>query len=161
MSYKMNRVIFLDIDGVLTSARVHSALGDSGFWHSFDPIAVDCIKRICFHHKFQIVISSTWRHDQHKDDLDGALIKADLKQFLHKDWKTPVTMRERGQEIVMWLDDHKDVLEYIIIDDVVYPITPYIDHEEYIVETDPDNGLTYKNYVKILSIIRNFDEDPL
>ena len=40
-------LVFLDIDGVFTSSRVHAAHNASyDSWHLFDPVAIDFMNRI-------------------------------------------------------------------------------------------------------------------
>lgn len=55
------RIIFLDIDGVLTSLRTCTTLDGGGLWTEFDPVGVAIIKRLCENHNYKIVISSTWK----------------------------------------------------------------------------------------------------
>lgn len=98
-------IIFLDIDGVITSARTG--------WMNWDIYAVTFLKWICEKANIQIVISSSWRHNHNKQffvDIFGNII--------HKDWKIPTFISAiRGKEIQQWLDNHPEVQTYLIIDD--------------------------------------------
>ena len=63
-------------------------------------------------YKGQFVITSTWRKNHNKEFFIDILGK-----YLHKDYKTKVLYRIRGLEIEEWLDRHKEVKDYIILDD--------------------------------------------
>lgn len=80
------RLLFLDIDGVIVSARTK--------FLSFDPVAVQLIKELCMEHGFKIVCSSTWRFDRSTlPKLQDAFGK-DLI-FTHE-WRTGMDKDRRG-----------------------------------------------------------------
>lgn len=55
-------LVFLDIDGVLTSHRVHASHGgSSNMWSRFDPVAVDLLNRLHDFFDVEFVISSAWQ----------------------------------------------------------------------------------------------------
>lgn len=117
-------VIFLDIDGVLTSARVHIAYGDKGIWHRFDPAAVEFFGRILRDTGASLVISSTWRRGNDREGMIRDLLQGGgpaaqpMVDALHQDWSTPVHgYPSRGAEIAAWLSAHPDVTGYLIVDD--------------------------------------------
>lgn len=111
------KIIFLDIDGVLVSARSCLAFGglpDTAVGYEramFDEVAVALIRKIAARSAARIVLSSSWRTRVHfmqlAEDLNLPIID-----------QTPVLKgQSRGQEIHEWLMLHQDVEEYAIIDD--------------------------------------------
>ena len=103
-------VIFLDIDGVITSARTG--------WMNMDIYAVSFLRMVCQNSGVKIVISSTWRFNRDRQffaDIFG-------EDIIHDHWRTDVDLLNngthcRGDEIKIWLDLHPDVTNYIILDD--------------------------------------------
>jgi hypothetical protein len=122
------KIIFLDFDGVLNSRRWFEKnqaeiIASRSFFerHSaeLDPEAVARVKRIVDETGAQVIVSSTWRllhtNDQLKDHLEA------------KGWpnapivgRTPDIReagRKRGDEIAMWLSNHRDVTNFVCLDD--------------------------------------------
>ncbi len=113
-----NRVLFLDIDGVLNSRIYYKYIykpEDGG--SRFDPYCVILVKKLVEEFSLKIVISSTWR-DGGMKRLINELNENKFMDYLHEDWLTPVVRpANRGKEIELWLDNHSEVKEYIILDD--------------------------------------------
>jgi hypothetical protein len=136
----MKRVIFLDIDGVLTSARVMPA------FNKFDTHAVDYLKWICYKADAKIVISSTWRYKKNALEIFTKWLGADL----HEAWCTP-NLREmkaviRGDEINAWLYRHQDVSEFAILDDD----EDFYDFQKpFLVKTCSFNGVLFEHWEKL------------
>jgi len=134
-----NKIIFLDIDGVITSPRVLS-------WYNWDIYAVNFLRWICEKADCKIVISSTWRNN-HKQDFFETIFNN-----LHEDWKTPNMRRysevrhERGYEIKKWLENHPEIEDYLIIDDDSDMLDEQISH---FIQTDSINGILFDNMMKI------------
>lgn len=107
------KVIFLDIDGVLTTERTKYRVGD-----------VDCVaqlNRITEATGADIVISSSWRHDPEIANVLAAWgvrgkvvgITPNLSVWM----KGIRVARERGDEIYRWLCDNMPAANYVILDD--------------------------------------------
>lgn len=113
-----NKVLFLDIDGVLNSKIYYKYIykpEDGG--SRFDPYCVILVKRLIEEFSLKIVISSTWRNGV-VNKLMRELNEHHLIDFLHADWYTPIVRSaSRGEEIKLWLDNHPEVKDYIILDD--------------------------------------------
>ena len=117
------KIIFLDIDGVL---NVYCESRDK-FGCTFHSNFVDNLKNIIDNTGAKIVISSSWRTDGldiMKDlwkyrDLPGEVIDVTLHSYdLIRQGKFEFYDDvERGHEIQDWLDKHKEVTNYVIIDD--------------------------------------------
>lgn len=107
------KVIFLDIDGVVTSLRCG--------YYNMDIYVVNFLRWVCEKSGSKIVISSTWRHNHGRQfwlNIFG--------ECVHEDFKTPYLVKRvngiyqssiRGDEIKEWLDRHSEVVQYLIIDD--------------------------------------------
>lgn len=90
------KALFLDIDGVLTSARAHVALTSkhSKFlvWHHFDPVAIGFLNRL--HEEtedLKVVLSSTWRRIYEMRDMFMMLSQAGWRGEFHSNWRTPLS----------------------------------------------------------------------
>lgn len=126
------KVIFLDIDGVLNTERyVIEQYKKTGKPHSthhseFDPICMENLKDFIKQTDAYIVISSSWRLGNHKTDkgwktlinrfntyglLDRIIGCTPCLDDQYKD------MCCRGHEIQKWLDDNKNIDNFVIIDD--------------------------------------------
>lgn len=108
------RVIFLDIDGVVTSVRTG--------WYNLDIYTVNFLRWLCKKANAKIVISSTWRYNHGYD-----FWKPIFEDYLHEDFKTPdlveqrssglLIAKTRGTEIQAWIDKHPELEKYLILDD--------------------------------------------
>lgn len=132
-------VIFLDIDGVLTSNRTG--------WYNWDVYAVSFLRYACEKSGAKIVISSTWRCNRDRkffSDVFG-------DEIVHKDWRTYYDLSDfdvkcRGQEIAKWLESHPEIWAFVIVDDDVDMLPEQM---PCLVRTDTVNGLLMEDMVKI------------
>lgn len=145
---KMRRIVFLDIDGVLCTARAHAAYAmKGGQWLYWDPLGCTLLRRLCKETCAEIVISSTWRN--HKDDLFTRLREHNLVEYLHEDWKTGASMSSRGEEIDVWIKNHFDIGSYVILDDDRDMLPEQLSHFVF-VEHD---GISFENFRKMEAIL--------
>ena len=136
------KALFLDIDGVITSARIG--------WFTYDMYTVNYINWLCEQIDAKVVISSTWRKSYEKEFF------AEYFKYLHDDWRTKslprIKMSEsvpRGAEIKEWMDRHPDVDDYLILDDDSDMLDSQKDR---FVKTDTYNGLMFEHIIKIRNI---------
>jgi len=146
------KIIFLDIDGVLNSAKYYKMVDRTKKdWNRFNPLAVEMIRRLLEEFKASIVISSTWRYGLVKE-LKKELNKSGLIKYLHKDWKTPQTYpSHRGEEICLWLDNHPEATDYVIIDDDENILE---EQKNLFIRTDIKEGMTEEHYYKVRQIFQ-------
>ena len=146
------KIIFLDIDGVLNSKTYYKTVDRTKKdWNRFNPLAVEMIKRLIEEFKSSIVISSTWRFAFVKE-LKNELIKSGLVKYLHKDWKTPEAYpSHRGEEINLWLDNHPEAIDYVIIDDDENILE---EQKNWFIRTDINEGMTEEHYYKVRQIFQ-------
>ena len=127
-------IIFLDIDGVITSARTG--------WHNWDIYAVNYLRWICKNAPAQIVITSTWRMNK-----DESFFKSIFGEYLCSDWMTPIKHEMRGKEIEEWIYNYKiEIDKYLILDDD----TDFLEYQkENFIKTNFTNGLLWEEMHKI------------
>lgn len=137
------KIIFLDIDGVITSARTG--------WVNWDPFATTFVKWCCEKSDTKIVISSTWRCNRDRKfftDIFG-------ENAIHEDWRTPwdlsdMTMNCRGDEIQKWLTNHPEIEDYVIIDDEDDMLERQVSH---LMLTNSYNGMMFDDYEKLRKML--------
>jgi len=116
------KIIFLDIDGVLTShastakrkISIEWQLSEERLVDDLDIGCVNCLKDIIGKTNANIVVSSSWRKLFNKDTLVKHLNKYGITNIIDI---TPNLNSYRGDEIQAWLNKHKDVEKFIILDD--------------------------------------------
>lgn len=142
----MDKVIFLDIDGVLNHTEFllrMDRLRKSGDLpsptisgeHAIDPACVALINEICARSGADIVVSSSWRLFYGLADLRGVLRHHGLTAG-RVIGATPNVGYPRGQEIAAWLHMHGR-RPLVILDDYddMCELTPWL------VRTDHEVGL--------------------
>jgi len=144
------KVIFLDIDGVLNSAQYYKTVDRTKKdWNRFNPLAVEMIRRLVEEYDASIVFTSTWRYGLVKE-LKNELNKSGLIKYLHKDWKTLVIHpNHRGDEINLWLNNHLEAIDYVIIDDDENILE---EQKNRFIKTDINDGMTEEHYYKASQI---------
>lgn len=146
----MKNYIFLDIDGVLTSTRVHLAAGKRGIWASFDPVAVSFLEKICNKWPAEIIISSTWRAMFQRHDWDHLFGLSNLENYIHQQWRTGHAGGDRPEEVSDWLRDHGgSEYNYLILDDSHYQWTD--EQKGHLILTAANDGMQWHHYEMILN----------
>ena len=166
----MRKIIFLDLDGVLNTARWHSqadrnSLQDE-YGYRFDPVAVANLKKILDETGAEIVISSSWKfmglskmQNMWKErNLPGNVVGITPNSvgdefLLHANLDDMDLLSIRGQEIKEWLMLYgKDVTHYVILDDMTDIL---IEQEPHFVWIDPEVGITKGNVVQVIMILNH------
>lgn len=136
------KIIFLDIDGVVTSIR-------SG-WFNLDIYTVNFLRWVCKKADIKIVISSTWRMNHNAEYW-----KSIFGEYIHEDYRTPMGRelhvikkgtRCRGDEIQLWLSKHPEITKYLILDDDSDMLESQLSS---FIQTDSHNGLLFEHMGKI------------
>lgn len=144
------KIIFLDFDGVLSHYN-------SGY--NIDPEKVELLLKIVEETGAKIVISSSWRYNT--VELTKKKL-GDLSFFEHTIDVTPRLTYvvdggyhsvPRGEEIKCWLKKHKNIDNYVILDDEVNDMLFY--QKDHIVETDMYTGLSEKHVKQAIKILNN------
>lgn len=120
-------VIFLDFDGVITTAesiseafrrrRAGEFPGSDWTKHQIDPELVQNVRKLQDHLEAKIVISSTWRILNSLEDLTLWLEERGIKPNTVIDATARRQDGSRGREIKDWLDANPEVTSFKILDD--------------------------------------------
>ena len=165
----MNKVIFLDIDGVLNTkwwyTQMERNTPKDKYGYTFDPKAVANLKRIVEETGADLVVSSSWKcmglsqiEEMWRDrSLPGKIIgitpnSVSDEMLLNADIDSIELFHIRGEEIKEWMARHgKQVSNYAIIDDMNNMLT---EQQSHFVQTDPEVGITKEdadNAIRILN----------
>jgi hypothetical protein len=119
---KMNKIIYLDIDGVLNSDDFAKFCLEEEGYNPFiedelDPRAIKNLKYIIDETGAKIILSSSWRWESDARDA----VHKQLKMF-NLDFIDTTTMeigrcKSRTMEIEAHLQDHPEIKNYVILDD--------------------------------------------
>lgn len=142
-------VIFLDMDGVLSTPRAYVAQMDLPHpdrW--IDPVAVRYLNVLCRAAGAAVVISSTWRLHETGDRFAANLARWGFAGALHSDWRTKRLEGLRGDEVREWLSRHPEVQRHVILDD---DADFYADQP--LVLTDPDGGMMREHLRAALAVL--------
>jgi hypothetical protein len=135
-----DKVIFLDVDGVLTSSR------DNGF-RDFNLHVVHWLRWLCEVSGAKIVLSSTWRHSHFKGFWETI-----FGEHVHEDWETPASReRFRGDEVNAWLAKHPEVTTIAILDD---DADFHDDQKKSLILCDPHNGMLFDHIMELRDILK-------
>ena len=166
----MDKVIFLDIDGVLNTncwyTQMNGNTPKDKYGYTFDPRSVANLKKILDETGAEIVISSSWKsfgiselEDMWQDrGLPGKLIgitpnSVSDEMLLNADLDHMELFHIRGMEIKEWLDKHgKKVSHYVIIDDMDNFLPEQISH---FVQTDSEVGISEDDVDKAVRLLNN------
>ncbi len=110
MARSPQRVVFLDIDGVLAPIRRWDRYGD------LDPGCIRVLNEIVAGAGAVVVVSSTWRHGKSITQLQAMLEAEGFIGCVIDKTATGELGADRGDEIAAWLAEHA-VGGYVIIDD--------------------------------------------
>lgn len=146
----MNKILFLDIDGVLNSTRSVTAFGNYPHPHDievsqsrFDWVAVGLIRKLCQETGANIVLSSTWRKGGNRQKLAKIL---DLPIV----GETPEKIGgHRGYEIAEWLKSHSPK-KFAIVDDDTDMLESQL---PFFVNTSHEEGLLYSDFKKLRDLL--------
>ena len=166
-------LVFLDVDGVFTSSRVHYAHAASyQMWHRFDPVAVDFMNKVHDRYPVEFVLMSTWKNNLRSDDhttehwVRAAFGNSGFRGQLATPWKTDpdnvVWQRkganDRAHEVKEYLELYaQDVHDYVLFDDNRYRFNEVLGKKR-LVWTDHENGLLYKHMQNAQSLMGMWQE---
>jgi len=165
-------LVFLDIDGVLTSHRVHTAhnAADAAMLQRFDPVAVDFMNYVHDTYPVQFVLMSTWKDGLRNDDVmiehwvRAAFANSGFRGVLANPWKTDPdnlasTKRwDRAHQVKDYLDMYGDaVADYILFDDNRHRFAEILGKQR-LVLTDATNGLLHKHMLNAKSLMGHWEK---
>lgn len=136
-----NKVIFLDVDGVLNDGATRDRA--PGGCVGLSAHMIGNLKKIVDATSAKIVLVSTWKRewsvDPNERTEDGAYLHNSLAAVgIDIADKTIDNVSDRGAGIVKWLKAHPEVEKWIVIDDDVFGdylawgIIPHLVHTRYL-----------------------------
>lgn len=141
------RIVFLDIDGVIVTARSQFARRSA---IAADREAGAILETIARAAPAAFVVSSTWREGETRLGFQRRLgdlgMSADL---LHEDWATPILGGDRQREIDDWLSRHPEVTHHAILDDGI----GLDDASPHLVRTEFDDGLQFRHALTLCALL--------
>ena len=143
----INKVIFLDVDGVLNRCGTWNVLTLPQPHQTLPLVTEANIVNVLNHimeqrNDIAFVISSTWRKIADNAEHFSELTGIDLAH-IHKDWRTS-HYGDRGDQCMEWLYRHPEVVQHVVIDDNDYNFDEY-EGKLNVVKTKEDEGLSYAN----------------
>lgn len=148
-----NKIIFLDVDGVLNSMKFDRWLQDHHMkqyygYELLDQNALLNLQDIVFVTGADIVLSSSWRLSKSCSEwLRQQLLPYGL-QFIDKTVSLP--REDRGKEINEWLNRHQNVTHFVILDDDEFEMAGL---EGHLVKTTFEEGLLECHAAKAIEIL--------
>lgn len=154
------KYIFLDCDGVLNNInytkkcyRKNGHKPMSMYCVPFDPHNLKNLAKIVNKTGAKIVLSSTWRiFKSHIYVLEARLAEYGLRIY---DMTDNINMI-RGAEIKEWLKSHRDIENYVVIDDEEYNLSNFIDNKHLVI-VDSKYGLTFGDRIKAIEKLRGVE----
>lgn len=109
--------------------------------------AVQWLSEACQKFDYDIVVTSTWRlHDNYKECLINGGLRPGIKIL----GKTPrLAGQPRGAEIKAYLEEHPEILHYVIVDDEADILPEQCSH---FIMTDGDTGFSLSDFEKFEEI---------
>ena len=161
----MNKIIFLDIDGVLNSQNtfrdnheyrkffvkyMNNEVNDKIVYKMLviDLDKVFMIRDICNLTGSKVVISSTWRRSRYYPLIEERLTSLGIPII----GVTPFISNNRGDEIRKYLEDEK-IDDFVILDDDIFK--DFNELENYLVKTSfYEDGLTDEISKEVVRVLR-------
>lgn len=151
-----DKILFLDIDGVLNSRQFLSQRKDSHD-SQLDPIPIILLNMIIRDTGCKIVISSSWRHYHSLQQIDAMLAEQGMifhDVIIGKTEDLFLENKSRVDEIQDWLHKNPTVKSFAIVDDDALDLYGSLDaFGDRFVKTDFATGLTIDHARKIISIL--------
>ena len=167
----MEKVIFLDFDGVLNTRKYQDHLKADGerradeFGLLFDPDAVENLRKIVEAvPDVYIVINSTWKYDGldtmrtmwKKRGLPGAIHSItpsyvpDFSTFIPDDMSIDM-LAGKGYDIKQWIEDYTPKgCHYVILDDDHRILPEQMPH---LIQIDGNVGLTEEDSIRVIKML--------
>lgn len=139
------KVLFLDVDGVLNhwGSKTYLALSKP---------KIRLLRWIVHETDCKIVVSSTWRKlDETRRKLKRVLGYHGLEIYSWTTTRYWKLGQMRGEEVDLWLSEHSNIENYVILDDDGDFLDSQMDH---FVQTNGNVGLTEKNAERAIQILK-------
>lgn len=143
------KIVFLDVDGVLN----RELPGEP----ELDPDLLALLRGLLRRTGACVVLSSSWRYDHTPAQMEDVLTRAGCPCRVIGSTPTALEdvnvpcgqIRQRGHEIVTWLEEHPEVISYVVLDDM--DDMPGVRHR--LVRTDGRIGLTPEHVERAVTML--------
>ena len=151
------KVIFLDIDGVLNNeehiVKIHGLLGKEQYLDllreigelPFDYRSCELLQKFIKETNVEVILSSTWRLNPEAPNIIKRYAGIEIKDI------TPRLNGIRGEEIQQYLDNHKEISNYVILDDDSDMLES---QKKHFVKVNNKVGLTIKEIIQCENILK-------
>lgn len=112
------KVVFLDVDGVLNSDEYFDKIQEmnvEGIEKEIDVNTIKLLKKGIEETDARVVLSSSWRNTKNGQELKQLLASYQIVVD-----STPFIDNVRGIEIKEYLKEHKDIEDFVILDDEIF-----------------------------------------
>lgn len=157
------KIIFLDFDGTMDTARYELILRISGqpsidaYGTVFDPECVWNLKQIIEKTEAKIVVSSSWKSIMTFEELLDMWEKRGLPGEVIDTTPYSLGCRNRGDEIDLWLKECGEECQYVILDDI--DESNFNEHQlARLVVVDPVQGLNEEAAERVIKLLDNKQE---
>ena len=175
-----DRLLFLDIDGVVNTIMIYtspqgtprSTICRDGFYFELCNLedgyvsnkqAVAWLSKLCKEYDLDIVITSTWLIGGSVDEIREALYNSGLDRGIQVISGINTLLHcGRGLDIEHWLDTKgydPDRTVMVILDDDRDMVGLKTDYTKYLIQTDTYVGFTYRDYMKASELIEKQIEE--
>lgn len=160
---RVDRILFLDFDGVLNTLEEGRRRGRTPKgWNRLDPDLVERVNEVFRRTECEVVVSSSWRNKvDSKNPLDRDIVRTERAETILRNNGAIFDVYDvtpdlgqyvsRGDEIQAWLDkvDFQD--HFAIVDDR----DDMKDLRHRLVQTDPRVGIQDKDVEKLCALLLN------
>ena len=154
------KYIFLDFDRVLNNInytkKCYKKKGKkpmSMYCTPFDPYNLKNLAKIVRKTGANIVLTSTWRiYKSHIYVLEARLAEYGLRIYD----KTDNINMIQDAKITEWLKQHKDIENYVVIDDEEYNLSNFIDNKHLVI-VDSKYGLTFRDRIRAINKLKGVE----
>lgn len=143
----MDKVLFLDIDGVLNSEE-YIINRDKKVKDDIDIKKVFLLEGIVRKTNCSVVLSSSWRF-LGLERINNAL--GDLGSYISIKHHTTLKRGDRGKQILEYIKKH-NIKDYVVLDDEIIDIKNYIPKER-LVKTSWEKGLQKEHSERVIKIL--------
>lgn len=143
-------ILFLDIDGVISTPKDKRASNDFRTYHCWSKKAIDYLRILLDNLRAEIIITSFWRYDE-DNSLKEAIKHFNLPvlSYTSTDLELePVQFEEREELINKSINENR-IKEYIVVDDWSLKLGK---NSWRFFQTDPEQGLTEDLVNRILEV---------
>ena len=156
------KVIFLDIDGVLNNSKhlteLMNLLGRKQYFSiinqihetPFDYRSCNLLKVLMKETGAEVILSSTWRINNNGIEIIEKYAGISIRDT------TPILGTIRGKEIKQYLNDHPEIIKYVILDDDTDMLKEQM---KYLVKVDNKIGFTINEYIQCRNILKGIKEE--